>query len=196
MCKIVYLTCNRFNSEARDFRNSLAHELRSRNVEVVVGSSYDVFNFWRRHKTYGISLAFNFYKDGKSGAGLTLNKNCSYIARDFAYNLCNSIDSLVPDIVWRNFDFVNSYDKQWYHAFNKISSTIKAIFYLCTKNNSVEWDIYSVARERMVKLFADEIVRCLRSNYNSENYRKRVIAAQLKLRKNLQDNGMVERKRS
>ena len=51
MCKIVYLTCNRFNREAKCFRNDLARELRARNVEGVVGSSYDVFNFWRRHKT-------------------------------------------------------------------------------------------------------------------------------------------------
>ena len=184
MCKIVYLTCNRFNREARCFRNDLARELRARNVEVVVGSSYDVFNFWRRHKTYGISLAFDFYNDGKNGSGLILNKNCSYIARDFAYNLCNGIDSVVPDIIWRNFNFVNSEDKAWYRAFNKVSSTTKAIFYLCTKNNPVEWDVYSVSRENMIKVFADEIIRCLRSNYNSENYRKRVKAAQLKLRKN------------
>ena len=184
MCKIVYLTCSRFNREARDFRNDLARELRARNVEVVVGSSYDVFNFWRRHKTYGISLAFDFYNDGKNGAGLTLNKNCSYIARDFAYNLCNGIDIIVPNIIWRSFNFVNSEDKAWYRAFNKISSTTKAIFYLCTKNNPVEWDLYSVARENIIKVFADEIMRCLRSNYNSENYRKRVKAAKLKLRKN------------
>ena len=81
-------------------------------------------------------------------------------------------------------NFVNSEDKAWYRAFNKISSTTKAIFYLCTKNNPVEWDLYSVSRENMIKVFADEIIRCLRSNYNSENYRKRVKAAQLKSRKN------------
>ena len=185
MCKVVYLTCSRFNREARDFRDALARELRSRNVEVVVGSSYDVFNFWRRHKTYGISLAFDFYNDGKDGAGLTLNKNCSCIARDFAYSLCNSIDTVVPNIIWRNFNFVDSYDKQWYRAFNKVSSTTKAIFYLCTKNNPVEWDVYLVSREQMVTLFADEIVRCLRSNYDSENYRKRVKIARLKTRKNV-----------
>lgn len=185
MCKIVYLTCGRFDNEARDFRNDLARELRARNVEVVTGSSYDFFNFWRRHKTYGISLAFDFYKDGKNGAGLTLNKNCSYIARDFAYNLCNGIDTLVPDIIWRNFQFVDSYDKQWFRAFNKISSITKAIFYLCTKNNPAEWDVYSASYKKMIKVFADEIVRCLRSNYNSENYRKRVMAAQLKLQRNV-----------
>ena len=182
MCKIVYLTCNRFNREARDFRNSLAEELRKRNIEVVTGYAYDFFNFWRKHKTYGISIAFDFYNDGLRGAGLTLNKNCNYIARDFAYNLCNEIDNFTPEITWRDFKFVSSEDKTWFHYFNKISSTTKAIFHLCTKNNPVEWELFSVARENIVKLFANEIVRCLRSNYNSENYRKRVMAAKLRVK--------------
>lgn len=183
MCKIVYLTCDRFNKEARKFCNNLASELEKRSIEVVKGYSYDIFNFWRKHKIYGISLAFDFYKDNKSGAGLTLNKNCSYIARDFAYNLCNDIDKLVPNIAWRDFKFVSSDDNEWYKMFNKVSSTTKAIFYLCTQNNEVEWDLFTSFRDNIIKVFVDEIVRCLRSNYDSENYRKRVAAAQLKLRK-------------
>ena len=183
MCKIVYLTCNRFNKEARKFRNDLAFELEKRNIEVVKGYSYDIFNFWRKHKTYGISLAFDFYQNGKSGAGLTLNKNCSYIARDFAYNLCNDLDKLTPNIAWRDFKFVSSGDKEWYKSFNKVSSTTKAIFYLCTQNNEVELDLFTSFRDHIIRVFVDEILRCLRSNYDSENYRKRVAAAQLKLRK-------------
>lgn len=183
MCKIVYLTSKRFNADARAFRSALAKELRSRNVEVVEGSSYDIFNFWRRHKTYGIALAFDFYNDGKSGCGLTLNKNCSYIGRDFAYSLSNDIDAITPEIVWRDFNFVTSDDDEWFKFFNQISSTTKAIFYLCTKNNPVDWDVYSVAREQMIKVFADEIIRCLRSNYNPDSYRKRVMAAKLKIKK-------------
>lgn len=185
MYKTVYFTHSRFNREARDFCAALARELRGRNVVVETGSAYDLFNCLRRHKTYGLALAFNFYDDGGNGAGLTLNKNCSSITRDFAYNLCDGIDAIVPEIVWRKFDFVDSYDAAWYAAFNKVSAAVKVIFYLCTKNNPVEWDIYTSARERIVKLFADEIVRCLRSNYSSENYRKRVTAAQLKLQRNV-----------
>lgn len=184
MYKTVYLTYNRFNREARDFCVALARELRERNVVVTTGSSYDLFNCFRRHKTYGLALSFSFYNDRGSGAGLMLNKNCSSITRDFAYNLCNGIDAIVPEIVWRKFDFVDSYDANWYSAFNKVSAGVKAIFFLCTKNNPVEWDVYSAAREKIVKLFADEVVRCLRSNYSSENYRKRVAAAQLKLQRN------------
>lgn len=183
MCKIVYLTCNRFNKEARYFCNELASELRKRNISVVKGYYYDALNFWRRHKTYGISLSFDFYQDGKSGAGLTLNKNCSYISRDFAYNLCNELDKLTPHIAWRDFKFVSSNDKEWYRSFNKISSTTKAIFYVCTQNNEVEWDLFTAFKNHIIRVFVDEIVRCLRSNYDSDNYRKRVAAAQLKIKK-------------
>lgn len=183
MCEIVYLTCNRFNKEAIKFCNDLASDLKKRNIEVVRGYFYDIFNCCRRHKTYGISLAFDFYQHGKSGAGLTLNKNCSYIARDFAYNLCNNLDKLNPNIVWREFKFVSSSDRDWYKSFNRVSSTTKAILYLCTQNNEAEWDSFTSSRDKIIRVFVDEIVRCLRSNYDSENYRKRVAAAQLKLRK-------------
>ena len=183
MCKIVYLTCKRFNSEAKTFRNDLAEELRRRNVEVVTGNSTDIFNFQRRHKTYGIAIAFDFYEEGK-GSGLTLNRNCSNIGRNFAYSLFNRIDSLLPAIVWRNFEFVDSEDREWKLYFEKISSTVRAIFYLCTKTDPTEWNLYSTVYGDLIKAFADEIVRCLRSDYDSENYRKRVMSAKLKLRKN------------
>lgn len=68
MCKIVYLTSKRFDKPANEFKKALAKELRKRNVEVVVDSSYDMFNFFRKHKTYGIALAFDFYRDGKQGS--------------------------------------------------------------------------------------------------------------------------------
>lgn len=69
MCKIVYLTSKRFDKPANEFKKTLAKELRKRNVEVVVDSSYDIFNFFRKHKTYGIALAFDFYRDGQQEAG-------------------------------------------------------------------------------------------------------------------------------
>lgn len=185
MCKIVYLTSKRFDKPANEFKQALADELRSRNVEVVVDNSFDFFNYFRKHKTYGIALAFDFYRDGGQGCGLTLNKNCSYIGRDFAYNLSNDLDVLTPNILWRDFKFVTSEDREWYRFFNKVSSSTKAIFYLCTYNNPRDWETYSVAFEKIIKLFADEIVRCLRSDYNAEDYRKRVKLAKLKLRKNI-----------
>ena len=181
MCKIVYLTSKRFDGSAKKFKDALADELIRRNVQVVTDYSYDTLNCFRKHKTYGIALAFDFYKDGKSGCGLTLNKNCTYISRDFAYNLSNDFDLLTPNIHWRDFQFVDSYDKQWYKFFNKISASTKAIFYLCTRNNIVDYDNYSVMFSEIIKLFADEIVRCLRSNYNTEDYRKRVKLAKLKI---------------
>lgn len=183
MCKVVYLTARRFDEPARKFRDALAGELTKRKVDVVTDTAYDVLNYFRRHKTFGIALAFDFYRDGKEGCGLTLNKNCSSIGRDFAYNLSNDLDVLTPAIHWRDFKFVNSEDKEWFKFFNKVSSTTKAIFYLCTYNNSTDWDNYSVAFDNIIKLFADEIVRCLRSDYDTEDYRKRVKRVKLKINK-------------
>lgn len=183
MCKIVYLTSRRFDEPSNKFKKALADELRKRNVEVVVDSSYDFFNYFRKHKTYGIALAFDFYRDGKEGCGLTLNKNCSAIGRDFAYNLSNEYDITTPRIHWRDFKYVNSDDREWYKFFNKVSSTTKAIFYLCTYTNESDWNAFSVAFENIIKLFADEIVRCLRSEYDTEDYRKRVKRAKLRTNK-------------
>lgn len=183
MCKIVYLTANRFDHQANEFKNALASELVKRNVEVVTNYNFDIFNHFRKHRTYGIALSFDFYRDGKSGCGLTLNKNCSYISRDFAYNLSNVYDALTPSLHWRDFQFVDSYNKEWYKSFNKVSASVKAIFHLCTINNPFDWNNYSVAQEDIVKTFADEIVRCLRSNYDANDYRKRVKIAKLRVNK-------------
>ena len=183
MCQPVYLTSKRFTQPACEFKNLLADELRKRKIDVQVDSSYDVLNFWKRHKTFGIAIAFDFYKDNESGSGLTLNKNCSAISREFAYNLSNAYDALTPIIRWRDFQFVNSYDKEWFKFFNKVSAQTKAIFYLCTLTNIPEQEEFYVVEEDAVQLFADEIVRCLRSNFQVEEYRKKVRVAKLKKRR-------------
>lgn len=174
MNKIVYLTYKRFDFISKDFVKSLATELRNRNVEVVTDSSFDVLNCFRRHKTYGIAIALDLYRNGEEGAGLTLNKDCSTISRDFAYNISNSYDITTPLIKWRTFEFVDSDNKDWYRFFNKISSKTKAIFHLFTFTNSKERNEFYVVYNDIVKLFVDEIVRCLRSNYDDANYRTRV----------------------
>lgn len=175
MNKIVYLTYKRFDFISKDFVKSLAEELRNRNVEVVTDSSFDVLNCLRRHKTYGIAIAVDLYRNGKEGSGLTLNKDCSSISRDFAYNISNAYDIKTPLIRWRNFEFVDSYDKEWYRFFNRISSRTKAIFHLFTFTNSTERNEFYVVYKDVVKLFVDEIVRCLRSEYNDDDYRMRVM---------------------
>ena len=63
MCKIVYLTSKRWDRPSYKFKKALAEELEKRNIEVVVDSSYDIFNLFRRHKTYGIAIGFDFYQD-------------------------------------------------------------------------------------------------------------------------------------
>lgn len=174
MCKIVYLTSRRFDSYSREFKEALAEELKSRNIEVVVKYANDFLNFRRKHKTYGIAIAFDFYRDKKKGSGITLNENCSLIGRDFAYNLSSNLDKFSPQLFWREFKFVKSDDKEWYRFFNKISSTTKAIFYLTTINNLCELENYKINFDDFIKIFADEIVRCLRSDYDREKYYKRV----------------------
>ena len=189
MCKIVYLTARRFDSASTYFCNLLKNELQKRNIDVVFGNSNDMLNVFRKHKVYGIALAFDFYKDHQSGSGLTLNKRCSSIGRQFAYSLSNGIDSIYPDIIWRDITFVDSDDKLWFKYFNKVSATTKAIFHLCTKNNEYEYETFITFEEKLVRVFADEIVRCLRSGYDTANYMQRVQFAKYKQQRERLKNG-------
>lgn len=194
MCKIVYLTNRCFDRASINFRDALAQELRSREVdgkrvEVVTSSSCRIKQYFIEHKTYGIAIAIDFFNDGGDGCGLTLNKKCSFISRDFAYNLSNTLDLLTPSIRWRDFKFVDSYDKEWYKFFNKISASTKAILYLCTKNNRNDWENYQLAFNALVKGFADEIIRCLRSNYDYDKYTQSSKLAKLRARR-MKQHGM------
>lgn len=181
MCKIVYLTVNRCDRSARRFADSLASALRQRRIEVVEDYSFDWLNFWKKHKTYGIAIAFDFYTDDKRGSGLTLNKSCSSISRDFAYELCNDIDRTMPTIIWRDFEFVKSDEPRWFRFFNKVSANTKAIFHLCNKRIEQDYEIYNIHFEQLISVFTDEIIRCLRSSYNPREYRKRVKAVKLRI---------------
>lgn len=173
MCKVVYLTAKRFDKPANEFKNLLAEELRKRKVEVETGYAFDIFNYFRKHKTYGIAIAIDFFRDNGTGSGLKLNKRCSSIARDFAYNLSDSLDVLTPTIPWRELEYVDSYDADWYKFYNKVSSTTKVILYLCTITNANDYDSFLTVRDKVISSFVDEIIRCLRSNYNWELYIKR-----------------------
>ena len=196
MCKVVYLTSRCFDWRSRQFKNLLAAELRNRGVEVVIGTTCWLKCLFRKHKTYGIAIAIDFFRTGTDGCGLTLNKQCSYLSRDFAYALSNNLDLLTPRIRWREFKFVDSDDKDWYKFFNKVSSATKAIFYLCTSTNPIEYDVFSVAQPQIVKGFADEIVRCLRSNYDYLSYTRSLRISRKKYnirnKKEGLNNGVVE----
>lgn len=189
MCKTVYLTTKRFDYASNYFCGLLQKELQKRNIDVVFKSRNDLLTLFRRHKVYGIALAFEFYNDKRSGSGLTLNKRCSNIGRQFAYSLSNGIDSIYPDIIWRNIEFVDSEDKEWFKYFNKVSATTKAVFHLCTKNNEYEYETFITYEERLIRVFADEIVRCLRSNYDTANYMQRVQFAKYKQQRERLRNG-------
>ena len=99
MCKTVYLTSICFDRASKQFRDALAKELRNRKIEVIEKSSCRIKQFFMSHKTYGIAIAIDFFKDSGDGCGLTLNKRCSFISRDFAYNLSNSL-ACVPIAIW------------------------------------------------------------------------------------------------
>lgn len=183
MCQVVYLTSRCFDKPSKEFKEALAAELRNRKVQVVTDTTCTLKRWFRKHKTYGIAIAIDFFRDAKHGCSLTLNRRCSYISRDFAYNLSNSFDVLTPRIKWRDFRFVESDDIEWKTYFDKISSETKAIFYLCTYNNDVEYDSFCSVFDKVVKSFADEIIRCLRSNYDYNDYQKRVRLAKLKTKR-------------
>lgn len=183
MCKVVYLTSRCFDREARHFRDALAQELCSRNIEVVTKSTCWIKQFFTKHHTYGIAIALDFFRDNEEGCGLTLNRRCSPISRDFAYNLSDAVDVLTPTVKWRYFKFVDSEDKEWYKFFNKVSASTKAIFYLCNKTKESDLENYCLVFNKLVKSFADEIVRCLRSNYDYEKYQHSVRLAKLRTRK-------------
>ena len=188
MCKIVYLTSRCFDTPSSEFKTALKAELEKRKIEVVTDTTCAIKRFFRKHKTYGIAIAIDFFRDGKNGCGLTLNRRCSPISRDFAYNISNAVDILTPRIKWRDFAFTDSDSKEWKRFFYNVSSATKAIFYLCTYNNEAEYDSFCEQFDKIVIAFADEIVRCLRSDYDYEDYQKRVRLARLKT-KRVQENG-------
>ena len=189
MCKVVYLTSKRFNAEARRFIQALAAELRRRRIEVVVGNAYDVWNYFRPHRTYGIAMAVDFFADQKDGCSLTLNRVCPALTRDFAYNLSNHYDILTPQIRWRSFLFVDSYDRQWYRFFNRVSAEVKLIIYPATLSCEGDMDAYLSARDGIIRVFADEIVRCLRSNYDYNAYARAAKAARIRINERMKHNG-------
>lgn len=183
MCKVVFLTSRKFDSVSAHFRRALADELKHRGIEVVSRPTCWMMCRFRKHKTFGMAIGIDFFHDKQAGRGLTLSESCSNISRDFAYNLSNALDIIIPRTPWRDFKFVNSDDKTWYRFFNKVSSSTKAIFYLCTYNNPSDRNAYHITFAKQIRAFADEIVRCLRSEYDTANYQKRVKAAKLRISK-------------
>lgn len=174
MCKSVCLIHRRFDRESREFCEAVRNELQRRNVPVTIDRAFDVFNFFKRHRTYGVAIGIDFYRDQYSGSGLTLNRVCSRLGREVVCNLSNAIDSVMPEVAWRRFDIVDSYHREWWRFYNHVSARVKAIFYLCTKTNAIDLDVYRTHRDEVVVLFADEIIRCLRSDFDYNNYIQRV----------------------
>lgn len=180
MSNSVYLTSRLLNDAALIFRKELAKQLMVRDIEVIEDVSFPLKGIFRRRKNCGIAIAIDFFNDGEGGSGIKLNKGCTAISRDFAYTISNELDKIAPQLRWRDFEFISSTDAEWQNYFRNVGSEVKVIFYLCTINNEDDYDIFSMHFNEMVKIFADEIVRCIRSNYKSLVYQKKL---RTKLRK-------------
>lgn len=187
--KKVFLTSRRWDKPSLIFRKALEQELISRGVNVYSDAAFDVFNFYRRHHTYDISIAIDFHRDDGNGCSLTLNRNSTPMSRDFAFAVSDNLDLVLPSLQWRSFDFVDSMDVTWYKFFNKVSSDVKVLFYLCTYTNPVDWELYSVAFKDVVNIFADEIVRCLQSNRSNKVYNEAIKLAKERVRKYNREDG-------
>ena len=183
MCNIVYLTRKSFNIPAKQFVDALESELKSRKIKVVSRSTNFVKAVIKKHREYSIAIAIDFFNDHNKGGGLTLNKRCSEMSRVFSSMLSDSVDRIMPSVYWRDFRFVSSDNHGWYRYFNNVSAETKVIFYLCTINNANDLEIYRASFDKLIKTFADEIVRCLRSNNNYKTYIKSVEIAKLKLKR-------------
>lgn len=182
MCKIVYLTSKLLDIPSRRFRDAVATELKNRKIEVVTENNYWLKSRLRSHKIYGIAIAIDFFRDKGVGSGITMSSNCSRIGREFAYSLSNGLDRVVAPLRWRDFEFISPEERRWKTFFNNIGSEVKGIFYLCTYNNEYDFDIYSKMYDKIVNVFVDEIVRCLRSNYDSIKYQKQIRVSNLRNR--------------
>lgn len=180
MNKSVYLTTKIFNDSAIFFRQALKKELTTRKIEVIEDNAFFFKRYLRSKQNCSIAIAIDFFNDGEGGSGIKLNKGCTAISRDFAYTISNELDKIAPQLRWRDFEFISSIDSEWQNYFRNVGSEVKVIFYLCTINNEDDYDIFSMHFNEMVKIFADEIVRCIRSNYKSLVYQKKL---RTKLRK-------------
>ena len=183
MCKVVYLTRKSFNRHAKYFVNALEDELRSRKIEVVSRPTNFIKAVVKKHREYSIAIAIDFFNDYRKGGGLTLNKRCSEMSRVFSSMLSDSVDRIMSRIYWRDFKFVSSDDNDWYKYFNNVSAGTKVIFYLCTISNANDFEKYHASFDKLIKTFADEIIRCLRSNNDYKTYIKSVEIAKLKLKR-------------
>ena len=183
MCNTVYITHRRFNRQAADFSIKLAEELRRRKIEVEIGFANDIFNFLSRpHKTYGIAIAIDFFKEGEASRGITINKRSSLLTKHFIYTLSTFLDSVTPILKWRELNFVSSDDCIWFKFFNKISSEVKFIYHPCVYKNSY-CEEYLISFEKTIHAISDEVIRCLRSDCDYDDYRKRVRIAKTKSNK-------------
>ncbi len=183
MQKTVYLTYPLFDLRVSNLVHKMANELKKKNIKVIVKKSFIVKRIFSKRQTVDIAIAF--LRDKKIGFGILTNENCSLINKIFNYNLPKNLNIKFPEIHWKTFDFVNKNNKYWKLFFSKVNSKINMIFFW---GNEEEIEIYELYSDDFVKIFVDEIVRCLRSDFDLLKYERQTKIAENKNKKN---NGMV-----
>ena len=93
------------------------------------------------------------------------------------------MDDFTPTIRWRGFNFVSSYDRNWFKFFNGVSADSKLIFYLCTLTNRNEVECFDNEHKNIEQAFASEIVRYIRNASDAERYVRQSQIARVNMRR-------------
>ncbi len=183
--KEVYLTYSAFDLRVSNLVHEITNELKKKNIRVIVTNSFRIKRIFNKRQTADIAIAF--LRNKKMGFGVLLNENCSLINKLFNYNLSKNLNINFPEIHWELFDFINIKNKYWKLFFSKVNSRINIIFSLGNKNEIEIFELYS---DDFVKIFVDEILRCIRSDFNLIKYERQTKIAENKIKK-IRNDGVV-----
>lgn len=178
--KEVFLTYSVFDFNSKFFVKELKKELIRKNISVYVKSSSLFKSFFGKNKTYDICIAFVVDKKRK-GSSILMNQESTLFNKIFGYNLSINLDNPSLNIRWETLQFVSSNIFKWKYFFRKSRGKVSLIFIFGDKQI---FDNYLRYEKNTIKLFSDEIVRCLRSNFDLMNYQRRVKIAKNKFNKN------------
>lgn len=185
MQKTVYLTYPLFDLRVSNLVHEIANELKKKGIKVIVTNSFKIKRAFNERQTVDIAIAF--LRNKKMGFGVLLNENCSLINKIFNYNLSKNLNIKFPEIHWKTFDFVNKNNKYWKLFFSKVNSKINMIFFW---GNEEEIEICELNLNDFIKVFVDEIVRCLRSDFDLLKYERQTKIAENKIKK-IRNDGVV-----
>lgn len=179
----ILLIRRSFDFRSKRFIRELTQMLSEYDVTVLSQTTNFISCHFRHHRTYDLAIGIDFFRDFNDGAAVTINSRASKMSLQFAYSLSSALDDFTPLIRWRGFNFVSSYDRQWYKFFNGVSADSKLIFYLCTLTNRNEAECFENEHQNIERAFASEIVRYLRNANDAERYVKQSQIARVSMRR-------------